>query len=159
LTIPWSCRVDSSDGESTWERHGCLPRSTSTAPSGVGTRSFFFLQLMTELWSSSYGSVTDATRDLQVFWDDRMYQIVFGICLTWFLDLMSKTSQIWELLLFWLAVDLRITHRLCILGNVEYAPRHRLPSPVGLWTFAPRFRSGFGSLTRRIGTTPRRKGR
>jgi hypothetical protein len=38
----------------------------------------------------------DATRDQQVFWDDRFYQMVFGIYLMWFLDVMPKTARIWE---------------------------------------------------------------
>jgi hypothetical protein len=37
---------------------------------------------------------SDATRDLQVFWDDPFYQIVFCICLIWFLDFMSKLPEL-----------------------------------------------------------------
>jgi hypothetical protein len=48
--------------------------------------------------------VPDATRDLQVFWDDRFYQIVFGNCLIWVLDLMSETGRIGKSIV-WLAVD------------------------------------------------------
>jgi hypothetical protein len=36
--------------------------------------------------------VPDATGDQEDFWDDRFYQMVFGICLIWFLDVMSKTA-------------------------------------------------------------------
>jgi hypothetical protein len=49
--------------------------------------------------------VPDATRDLQVFWDDLIYQLVFGIYLIWFLDLLSNAARIGKPLLFWLIVD------------------------------------------------------
>jgi hypothetical protein len=48
--------------------------------------------------------VPDATRDQEDFWDDRFYQMVFGIYLIWFLDVMSKTARIGKPLLFWLTV-------------------------------------------------------
>jgi hypothetical protein len=38
--------------------------------------------------------VPDATRDQQEFWDDRFYQLVFGIYLIWFLDVMSNPTRI-----------------------------------------------------------------
>jgi hypothetical protein len=47
---------------------------------------------------------SDATRDQEDFWDDRFYQMVFGIYLIWFLDVMPKTARIGKPLLFWLAV-------------------------------------------------------
>jgi hypothetical protein len=48
--------------------------------------------------------IPDATRDQQEFWDDRLYQLVFGIYQIWFLDVMSKPARIGKPLLFWLTV-------------------------------------------------------
>jgi hypothetical protein len=48
--------------------------------------------------------VPDATGDQEDFWDDRFYQMVFGIYLIWCLDVMSKTARIGKPLLFWLTV-------------------------------------------------------
>jgi hypothetical protein len=47
----------------------------------------------------------DATRDLQIFWDERFYEFVLGIYRSWLLDLTSKTAQIGKPLLFWLTVN------------------------------------------------------
>jgi hypothetical protein len=49
--------------------------------------------------------VPDATRDQQGVWDNRLYQLVFGIYLIWFLDEMSKPARIGKPLLFWLTVE------------------------------------------------------
>jgi hypothetical protein len=40
--------------------------------------------------------VPDATRALQVFWDDRFYQFVFGSYLTWVFGLIVKSRPNWE---------------------------------------------------------------
>jgi hypothetical protein len=40
--------------------------------------------------------VPDATGDLQVFWDDWLYQIVFYICLIWVFGLNVKNHPNWK---------------------------------------------------------------
>jgi hypothetical protein len=65
--------------------------------------------------------VSDATRDLQVFWDDQVSQIVFGIYLIWFFGLNVKNLPNWEATIFLADCRIRTTHRLCILANAGYA--------------------------------------
>jgi hypothetical protein len=49
--------------------------------------------------------VPDATRDLQVFWDDRFYQFVLGIYQIWFFGLIDKSLPNWKATIIWLTVD------------------------------------------------------
>jgi hypothetical protein len=65
--------------------------------------------------------VLNATRDLQVFWDDGLYQIVFGIYQIWVFGLIVKNRPNWEATVILADSRLRTKHRLCILANIGYA--------------------------------------